>query len=70
MKPLTGRPRLDIPLVDILEAVHATGNQSHAAANLGCSEAYVRKRIKSKNLTLLQVLEAEDVKSLLPGNGP
>ena len=63
--PLRGRPRLDIPLEKILEAVRATGNQTHAALNLGCSEASVRKQINLAGLTLKQVLQAEDVQSLL-----
>ena len=37
MKGLTGRPRLAIPLEDIVREVWATGNQTHAAANLGGS---------------------------------
>ena len=54
MKPRTGRPRLDIPLVEILEAVRVTGNQTHAADRLGCSEAYARKQIRLAGLTLAQ----------------
>ena len=63
--PLKGRPPLNIPLIDILEAVRATGNQSQAAAKLGCSEASVRKQIRRAGLTLAQVLGAEDVGVLL-----
>ena len=59
--PLRGRPKLDIPLEEILVAVRATGNQTHAAANLGCSEASVRKQIKQAGLTLEQVLASEGV---------
>ena len=59
--PLRGRPKLDIPLEEILEAVRATGNQTQAAMNLGCSEASVRKQIKQAGLTLAQVLASEDV---------
>ncbi len=63
--PLRGRPRLNTPFEEILEAVRATGNQTQAAMNLGCSEASVRKQINLAGLTLKQVLQAEDVQSLL-----
>ena len=63
--PLTGRPRLNIPLVDVLEAVRAHGNQYQAAADLGCSEGYVRKAIRMAGLNLDQVLTAVDLENLL-----
>ena len=65
--PLKGRPPLNIPLIDILEAVRSSGNQSQAAAVLGCSEASVRKQIRLAGLDLAQVLAANDVKMLLSG---
>lgn len=63
--PLTGRPRLNIQLVDILEAVRARGNQSVAATELGCSEGYVRKMIRLAGLDLGRVLAARDLETLL-----
>ena len=63
--PMKGRPALNIPLIEILEAVKATGNQSQAASDLGCSESYIRKQIRLAGLTLAQVLAARDVKMLL-----
>lgn len=71
--PLKGRPRLNIRLVDILRAVRVHGNQSRAAADLGCSEGSVRKQIRLAGLDLKKVLAADDVKELLPmgrGIGP
>ena len=68
--PLTGRPRLNIPLVDILEAVRAHGNQYQAAADLGCSEGYVRKVIRLAGLDLDQVFAARDLEELLAGGRP
>ena len=63
--PLKGRPRLNIPLADILETVRAHGNQSKAAVDLGCSEASVRKQIRLAGLDLVQVLAAKNVHELL-----
>ena len=64
--PSRGRPRLNIPLNEILEAVRASGNQSQAATSLSCSEAYVRARLRLAGLSLAQVLDVGDVKALLP----
>ena len=63
--PLKGRPRLNISLASIIEAVRAHGNQSWAAADLGCSEASVRKQIRLAGLDLAQVLDAETTQELL-----
>ena len=65
--PLKGRPRLNLSLIEILEAVRATGNQSQAAACVGCSEAYIRKQLRLAGLTLAQVLAAGDARELLEG---
>ncbi len=62
--PLTGRPKLNIPIRDILEAVRAHGNQVQAASDLGCSEGSVRKQIRMAGLDLGQVLAAQDVEAL------
>ena len=63
--PLKGRPRLNIPLVDILQAVRSHGNQSRAAAELGCSEGSVRKQIRLAGMDLEQLLAAAGVENLL-----
>ncbi len=63
-----GRPKLNIPIEDILEAVRAHGNQSRAAVELGCSEGSVRKQIRMAGLDLDQVLAAGDVQELLAGD--
>ena len=63
--PLKGRPRLNIPLVHILEAVRAHGNQSRAATELGCSEGSVRKQIRMAGLDLAQILAARNVQDLI-----
>ena len=67
-KPLKGRPALNIPLVDILKAVRSHGNQSRAAAELGCSEGSVRKQIGLAGLDLARVLAAKNVLELLAEN--
>jgi len=67
-RPLKGRPALNIPLVDILEAVRSHGNQSRAAAELGCSEGSVRKQIGLAGLDLARVLAANNVLELLAEN--
>ena len=68
--PLKSKPRLTAPLVGILEAVRTHGNQSRAAADLGCSEASARKQIGLAGLDLGQVLAAGDVGELLADNRP
>ena len=69
--PLKGRPRLKIPLLDILDAVRVHGNQSQAAAAVGCSEGSVRKQIRLAGLDLGQVLAARGIQELIEStNGP
>lgn len=68
--PLKSKPRLTVPLVGILEAVRTHGNQSRAAADLGCSEASAKKRIGSGGLDKRQVLAAGDVGELLADDRP
>ena len=41
------RTRLHIPMVDIVNALRHEGNKSAAARRLGCSAAYIRKRLKA-----------------------
>ncbi len=63
-KTLRGRPRLDIPLVDILLEIRREGRVLRAARQLGCSDAYVHVKLKEVGLTLRDVLEANDVEAL------
>ena len=64
-KTLRGRPRLNIALNQILEAVHRHRQVVGAARELGCSQAYIHARMKEAGLTLQEVLEATDVEALL-----
>jgi len=41
-----GRPRLEIPMRRIVEALRHEGNKTAAAHALGCSPAYIRRRLK------------------------
>lgn len=64
-KTLRGRPRLNLGLAQILEAIRRHHQAMAAARQLGCSDAYVHGRLKQAGLTLQQVLEAQDMQSLL-----
>lgn len=64
---LRGRPPLDIPAENILDAVRHHRQVVAAARALGCSPAYVLKRLKAAKLTLAQVLEVPDVESTYHG---
>ena len=64
-KTLRGRPPLNLGLNQILEAVQRHGQVVAAAREIGCSDAYIHVRLKREGLSLLQVLEARDVASLL-----
>ncbi len=65
MKPtLRGRPRLDLDLRAILEAVRRHRQVVAAARDLGCSDAYIHVRLKKVGLSLRVVLEAPDLRSL------
>lgn len=66
-KILRGRPSLNIPLEQIVEAVKQRRQVVAAARALGCSPAYVHKRLKAVKLTLAQVLEVADVESIHHG---
>jgi len=57
-KTLRGRPRLDIPLQQIVDAVRCHQQVTSAARQLGCSPAYIHKRFKLAGMTLAKVLEA------------
>ena len=64
-KTLRGRPPLNLGLMQILIAVRHHGQIVAAARELGCSDAYIHVRLKRAGLSLLRVLEARDVASLL-----
>ena len=64
-KTLRGRPPLNLGLRQILEAVQRHGQVVAAAREIGCSDAYIHMRLKRAGLSLLQVLKARDVASLL-----
>ena len=66
---LRGRPRLDLDLRAILEAVRRHGQVVAAARDLGCSDSYIHVRLKKVGLSLREVLEAPDLRSLLRGQG-
>lgn len=57
-KTVRGRPSLDIPLQQIMEAVRQRRQVMGAARVLGCSPSYIHKRFKLAGLTLVQVLES------------
>jgi len=44
-----GRPRLDIPMSRIVEALRHEGNMAAAARALRCSPSYIRKRLKEED---------------------
>jgi molybdenum-dependent DNA-binding transcriptional regulator ModE len=66
-KTLRGRPRLDLELAHILEAVRRHGQVVAAAYELGCSDAYIHVRLKQVSLTLREVLNAPNLGVLLGG---
>jgi len=59
---LRGRPRLDLDLRAILEAVRRHRQVIAAARELGCSDAYIHVRFKRVGITLRKVLE-DDIDS-------
>ena len=62
---LRGRPRLNIEMDQILEAVQRHGQVMAAATELRCSDAYIHVRFKRAGLTLAQVLDAPSGLALL-----
>ncbi len=60
-----GRPRLNISLSEIVEAVRSHRKIVAAARELGCSPAYVHMRLKRSELNLSVVLETEDIDGLI-----
>ena len=68
-RSLRGRPRLNLKLEQIIKAVRRHQQVMAAARELGCSDAYIHVRLKGVGLTLAQVLEAPNLRSLLHGQG-
>ena len=68
-RTLCGRPRLNLELKAILEAVRRHQQVMRAARELGCSDAYIHVQMKRAGLSLAQVLESPDLASLLHGLG-
>jgi hypothetical protein len=68
-KTLRGRPRLNLELTQILEAVRRHRQVMAAARDLRCSDAYIHVRLKGAGLTLVEVLDAPDLAFLLNGRG-
>jgi molybdenum-dependent DNA-binding transcriptional regulator ModE len=66
-KTLRGRPRLDLELAQILEAVRRHGQVVAATHELGYSDAYIHVRLKQVGLTLREVLAAAELEVLLGG---
>ena len=64
---LRGRPRLNLGLEQILEAVRRHQQVVAAARELGCSDAYIHVILKQAGLTLCEVLDADDLEALLHG---
>jgi len=62
---LRGRPPLGLPLERIVEAVRQHRQIAAASRQLGCSSAYVFKRLELAGLSLRQVLDAPTLKELL-----
>lgn len=54
---LRGRPKLNIEMDRILEAIRRHGQVVAAARELKCSDAYIHQRLKAMGLTLGDVLE-------------
>ena len=67
VKTLRGRPRLDLELSQILEAVRRHAQVVAAARELGCSDSYIHVRLRQVGLTLAEVLEAPVLEALLSG---
>ena len=60
-----GRPPLNLSLESILRAVWHHRKIVAAARQLHCSDAYIHVRIRRAGLSLWDILNAEDVESLL-----
>lgn len=69
MKTLRGLPRLNLELEQVVQPIRLHQQVMAAARDLGCSDAYIHVRLKGVGLTLAQVLEAPNLRSLLHGQG-
>ena len=67
---LRGRPRLNLKMSQILEAVRRHRQVMAAATELRCSDAFIFVRFKRAALTLREVLEAQNVEELLRRASP
>ena len=67
-KSLRGRPKPNIDLEDILKTVRRYGQVMAAARELGCSDAYIHVKLKKAGLSLRQIRETKDLKSLMKGS--
>ena len=67
-KTLRGRPRLNLGLAQILEAIRRHRHVVAAARELGCSDAYIHVRLKEAGLSLQAVLDADKLAALVPGD--
>jgi len=56
-KTVRGRPPLDIPLERLIQTVRRHGQVVSAARGLGCSPAYVHKRLKLAGLSVVRILD-------------
>ena len=66
---LRARPRLDLELSAILEAVRHHRQEMAAAMELGCSDAYIHVRLKKVGLSLKEVRGASDPATLIDAEG-
>ncbi len=56
-----GRPPLNLPMPEIIEAIRRSRRVTAAAAELGCSPAYIHARLKAIGLSLGQLLEGPGI---------
>ena len=62
---LKGRPRLNLGMGQILDAVRRPGQVLAAADELSCSDAYIHVRLKKAGLTLGEVFNTPNLEALL-----
>ena len=61
-RSLRGRPRLAIPLEQIICVVKKHGQIVAASKELKCSQAYIHKRMNEAGISLVEVLAAQHPK--------
>ena len=59
-RTMRGRPRLELELDQILDAVRRHQQVMAAARELGCSDAYIQVRLKAAGISLWDVLESDE----------